>query len=254
MTTTISEATLDTTPETNLNLKANIPEDKKKRLLWILDSESFKKEIAAADKAVDERERVNKIPEAVEKQEADAIKYFEEKNEPKNLKVVEHVKKLRAKRKITYKDLWEGKYEVTMPFGNKTLVMQFPPDMKLANTNYNRSNWDGDFKDKAISRSKLWSKEWQAYLQEKENQWQKLLSEAEFKTLIWWLYLEGEEQEQILAFMIATWFYGKLLLSDRSWTNYQLTVQCPCVWSCRTFIYLSGTSHQCSLVYSTFIE
>jgi flagellar basal body rod protein FlgF len=52
-----------------------------------------------------ERLKRGNIPESVLQQETDAIKYFEEKNEEDHLKVVEHVKKLRVERKITYKDL-----------------------------------------------------------------------------------------------------------------------------------------------------
>jgi hypothetical protein len=52
-----------------------------------------------------ERLKRSNVPEAVIKQETDAIEYFEENNEANHFKVVEYVKKLRAEGKITYKDL-----------------------------------------------------------------------------------------------------------------------------------------------------
>jgi len=211
-----------------------------------------REKLAAKRKAV--KETASSLPSAVLDQETKAITYFKENNEADYLQVVEQVKKLRAERKITYEDLWWGKYTVTMPCGTKKVKMFFPADTKLADTNYNWEAWDGKFQDKAISRSKLWSKAWQEYLEEKKKQWKKLLSESEFNTLISLLLTDKNQEKQILAFMLATWFYGRLVLFDRVWDNYQRAVVCYRLSARRLFGSLYTGSFECSLVHSTFVE
>jgi hypothetical protein len=51
------------------------------------------------------KETLTNLPSDVTTQEKKAIAYFEQNNELNHLKIVDHVKKLREKGKITYEDL-----------------------------------------------------------------------------------------------------------------------------------------------------
>jgi hypothetical protein len=79
-----------------------------------------------------------------------------------------------------------------------------------------------------------------------------MLSESEFKTLIQSIYPEWNEQEQILAFMLATWFYGRMWLSDKTW-DYQRAVKCSRNSVYRSFSFMDYGNNKCSLVHSTFV-
>ncbi len=204
-------------------------------------------------KAKEAEEQAKNIPSVVQKQEQEALAYFTENNEPEHIEVINHIQKLRAEGKIMYENLWWGKYNVIMQCGSKKLKMHFPPDTTLADTNYSWHNRSGDFKDKAISRSKLWSEEWQKYLKQKEKEWQKLLFEEEFKTLIQLLYPGWAKEEQILAFMIATGFYGRMWLSYKTW-NYPRAVGCFRESANRRFVDMDRDGTLFSLVHSTFVE
>lgn len=198
------------------------------------------------------KETSTNLPSDIASQEKKAIAYFEKDNQANHLKVVDHVKKLREEGKITYEDLWWGKYNVIMPCGSKKLKMYFPADTILSYVNNDYTNFDGkEISKKETTRRKLLSKEWQKYVEQKEKEWQKMLSESEFKTLIQSLYPEWTEQEQILAFMMATWFYGRMRLSDKT-SNYQRAVVCFRDSDDRDFSMVSGR-YGCSLVHSTFV-
>ena len=193
------------------------------------------------------------LPLDVALQEKKAIRYFEAYNEPNNLKVIEQVKKMRESRKITYEDLWWWKYAVIMPCGNKKLKMEFPADMKLADNTYNYIDFDGkEITKKQTTRWKLWSKKWKEYLEQKEKEWQKLLSESEFKTLISSLLPDGNQKEQILAFMIATWFYGWMWLADKTW-DFQHAVSCCRTSGDRCFHDVFNDLYNYSLIYHSFV-
>lgn len=199
------------------------------------------------------KETSNNLPSDVATQEKKAIAYFEQNNEANHLKIVDHVKKLREEGKFTYEDLWWGKYAVIMPSGSKKLKMYFPADTHLSDTNYDYTDFDGkEITKKETTRGKLWSKEWKKYVEQKEKEWQKMLSESEFKTLIQSLYPEWTQEEQILAFMMATWFYGRMRLSDKTW-DYQRAIKCYRKSDYRYFIFVSSVYIGCSLVHSTFV-
>lgn len=193
------------------------------------------------------------IPSDVATQEKKAIAYFDKNNEVNHLKIVDHIKKLREEWKITYEDLGWGKYAVIMPCWSKKLKMYFPADTSLSDSSYNYIDWDDkEITIKETTRIKLWSKELKKYLEQKEKEWQKLLSESEFKSLIQSLYPEWTEQEQILAFMMATWFYGRMRLSDKT-SNYQRAVKCARFSDDRYFCGMDFDDYECSLVHSTFV-
>ena len=199
------------------------------------------------------QETSSNLPSAVAKQESKAIRYFEKDHDIKHLKVVEHIQKLRTAGNINYTDIWNGKYSVTIPFEDKTVKMEFPPDTSLSDTSNTYTDWDDqEITIKETTRSKLWSKEWEKYLWEKENKWQWLLTQYEFQTLIQSLYPEGTQQEQILAFMIATGFYGWMWLKDTT-SNSQLAVKCYRKSGTRHFNIMDVYNSGCSLVHSTFI-
>ena len=195
------------------------------------------------------KETISTLPWAVAKQETDAIKYFEENKEPKNLKIVEGIQKMREENKVTYKELWEGKYEVTMPFGNKKITMQFPPDTTLNDKKWSYTHFNGEeITHQETSRWVLSSGKWIKHLEEKEKQWQTLLSESEFKQLIQGLCPGWTEDEQILAFMMATWFYWRMWLKD------QRAVECFRLSDDRYFSSMDIDDYNCSLVHSNFVE
>jgi hypothetical protein len=197
------------------------------------------------------KETSTNLPSDVTSQEKKAITYFE--GQPKYLKVIENIQKLRAEGKITYEDLWWGKYAVIMPCGNKKLRMGFPAYTKLADSSYNYTDFDGkEITKKETTRWKLWSKEWKKYLEQKEKEWQKFLSESEFKTLISSLLPDGNQEEQILAFMLATWFYGWMWLADKIW-DYQRAVRCCRLSVNRVFRNMDFVLYHCSLVHSSFV-
>lgn len=212
--------------------------------------DELKKKVSSKKEA---KETSTNLPSDVATQEKKAIAYFEKNNETKYLKVIENIQKLREEGKITYEDLWWGKYVVIMPCGSKKLKMYFPADTHLSDANYNYTDFDDkEISKKETTRGKLWSKEWKKYVEQKEKEWQKMLSESEFKTLIQSLYPEWTQEEQILAFMMATWFYGRMRLSDKTW-DYQRAVTCSRVSDDRYFDCMHSASDECSLVHSTFI-
>lgn len=220
-----------------------------------LEESSFRDLLMGKTEKKESKEIATNIPSDVATQEKKAIAYFEKNNEANHLKVVDHVKKLREEGKITYEDLWWGKYAVIMPSGNKKLKMYFPADTHLSDANYNYTDFDGrEITKKETTRGKLWSKEWKKYVEQKEKEWQKMLSESEFKTLIQSLYSEWTEQEQILAFMMATWFYGRMRLLDKTW-DFQRAVACFRRSAHRGFSFMNYDDFKflCSLVHSTFV-
>lgn len=201
-------------------------------------------------------EILTNLPFDVATQETKAIAYFKQNNEANHLKVVDHVKKLREQGKISYEDLGWREHNVIMPYGSKKLKMYFPADTHLSNVNYNYTDFDGKkILKKEITKWKLWSKEWEKYVEQKEKEWQKMLSESEFKTLIQSLYPEWTEEEQILAFMMATWFYGRIRLSDKI-LDFQRVVICSHSSVIRSFFGIHKKVNKdkgWSLVYSTFV-
>lgn len=215
-----------------------------------IDQEALKSLISNKKES---KETSTNLPSDVATQETKAIAYFEQNNESKNLKVVDHIKKLREQGKISYKNIWNMRYEVTMPCGSRTVKMEFPPVTGIADTESPYTNFDdAKLNKQEVTRGKLWSKEWKKYVEQKEKEWQKMLSESEFKTLIESLYPEWTEQEQILAFMMATWFYGRMrLLSDKTW-DFQRAVACCRISADRLFLSM-GNDYGCSLVLSTFV-
>ncbi len=226
-------------------------EDKEAELAKM--SEEYGEKFEKKSEKKESKETSTNLPSDVASQETKAIAYFEKNNEINHLKVVDYVKKLREDGKITYEDLGWGKYNVIMSCGSKKLKMYFPADTKLSDISYDYTNFDGEvITKKETTRRKLWSKEWKKYVEQKEKEWQKLLSESEFKTLIQSLYPGWTEQEQILAFMMATWFYGRMRLSDKTW-DFQRAVRCYRESDFRNFYNMDNDDNKCSLVHSTFI-
>jgi len=219
-----------------------------------------REKLAAKRKAEQEvKETASSLPSAVLDQETKAITYFKENNEADYLQVVEQVKKLRAEWKITYEDLWWGKYAVIMPYESNKFKMYFPSDSVLSKPYFGNltttyyTSWDSDeIQGYEVEKEDLRSEKWQNYLKQKEQEWQKFLSKKEFKTLIQSLYPEWKEQEQILAFMLATGFYGRLFLSDKEW-NHQIYVNCFPMIHNRFIEEEEGDSDRWSLVFGTCI-
>lgn len=166
----------------------------------------------------DKKESVDilyKLPSAVLEQETKAIEYFKETDDVRSLQTIERIQRLRDEWVIVYEDLGSSKYSVTMPCGNKKIKMYFPQDNSLSDSSNNYTDWDGKkITIKETKKSNLKSKEWQIYLWKKEEQWQWLLTLDESLKLISSLYPKKSRKEQIVAFIIATGFYGNLQLND----------------------------------------
>jgi hypothetical protein len=219
MTSTTKQNSADTIPKTNLWIKIVLSDDERRRgeeaIAWALKAlDNF-----PSDEELEKMKKPNIVIGAVVKQEMDAIKYFEKNKEVGDLKVVGHVQKLKSQRIVTYKDLYGGEYEVTMPFGNKKITMRFQSsDINRLLNNFVSEwaiTWNGEkMFMRWVQKKELTSPLREKYLLEKENEWKKILSKSEFKTLIKWLYPKGNEKEQILAFMLATWFYGFMWLKN----------------------------------------
>lgn len=225
--------------------------EKVKTITPKVDEKSLKDLIMWKTKKKESKETATNIPSDVATQEKKAITYFE--GQPKYLKIIENIQKLRASGKINYEDLWWGKYTVTMPCGSKKLKMYFPADTNLSDSNYDYTDFDGkEISKKETTRGKLWTKEWKKYVEQKEKEWQKMLSESEFKTLISSLLPDGSQEEQILAFMMATWFYGWMWLSDKTW-DFQRAVECSRGSCSRNFNNFYGDSG-CSFFHSSFVK
>lgn len=181
---------------------------------------------------VESTEWTTEIPLSVIKQEEKAIRFFRKNREVyqmNNLDVVKQIQKLRAKKKITYTDLGEDRYEVTMLCGNKTITMYFPSDIHLSDHIEKYPDWHtrNIISKKETSRGKLWSKEWINYLEQQEKLNKKLISKKEFFELAKSLYPKWSKDEQILAFMLATGAKEFIRLSDvDKEKKYQLAINC----------------------------
>ena len=186
------------------------------------------------------------------KQEKDAIKYFTDNSEPNHLQVISEIQKLREKKIITYKDTWNGTYEVHFNLPWSKLKRYMPPDTSITDSTYSYDLWD-DTKigQQETTRKKLRSDEWKKYLKDKEKKENKnLLSKSDFLKLWKELCPTGSEEEQILAIMMATGFYGYMRLSDKT-SEYQLAVSCSRESDIRNFHEMYDGSDECSIIYTS---
>jgi hypothetical protein len=91
-----------------------------------------------------------------------------------------------------------------------------PADTSIADTTGSYTLWDDTkIEPKETTKKKLQSTEGKKYLQEKEKKEKKtLMSKENFLKLGNALCPNGSEEEQIVAIMLATGFYGWMRLSD----------------------------------------
>ncbi len=192
------------------------------------------------------------LPWAVKKQEKDATDYFTKSNETNHLQVISEVQKLRDKKMITYKDTGNGTYEVHFNLPWSKMKRYMPPDTSIADSSYKYDFWDDTkITNQETKKSKLRSDEWKKHLEEKEKkEHKKLLTKEEI--LILWKELcpTGTEEEQILAIMIATGFYGYMWLSDKI-SEYQLAVICYRESDDRSFFKMTIDDSHCSIIYTS---
>ncbi len=206
------------------------------------------------------KETISNLPLAVAKQEKDAIKYFKINDEPENLKVVKHIQQLRKEGIITTKegiittiDLWGGRYTVTMPCDGGKMTFEFPADTKIADSEWEYKGFDWiKFTVQETTRGRLLSEEWQHYLAAQKKQGKTPPLRTKFNSLIDWLYPEWNEEEKILAFMLAVGFLGDMVLLDAEGKP-TLAVFCSRESANRLFFKLNVDYNGCSLVQSTFI-
>ena len=193
------------------------------------------------------------LPWAVSKQEADATKYFTDNNEAKHLQVITQIQELRNKKMITYKDTGNGTYEVHFNLPWNKMKRYMPPDTHLDDATATPTYRDGNsITSWRTTKGKLRNETSQKYLEEKEKKEHKsLLSKEEF--LVLWKALcptGSSEEEQILAIMIATGFYGRMRLSDKT-TSYQLAFKCSRNSFNRTFYKMLHAYNVCSIIYTS---
>lgn len=206
---------------------------------------------------IESTEWFSDIPLAVTTQGKKAIRFFPKNREVyqmDNFKVVEQINKLIAKGKITYVDLGEGKYEVTMLCGNKKIKMYFPADTNLSDHTEKYPDWykRGSISKKETSRGKLWSEEWKKYLEQQEKLNKKLPTKKEFFELTKSLYPRWSEEKRILAFMLATGANGYIRLSDvNKEKNYQLAIQCSMFSYDRDIQEIEDDEDTSQLIFST---
>ena len=238
---------------TNLWIRPNIPADKKKQVIEALESllADPKEKREEFDKKI---EAMNKVPVAVEQQWKESTEYFINENEREHIAVVEHIQNLVRDKKIMYKDTWKGTYEVNVNLPWCSMKIYMPEDETIVDVKYNyKSRNDSDLPRNEITKGQLQSEEGKKYLKEKEEKEHKrLMSKAEMLKLWKALYPNSEEEEQILAIMQATWFYGWIWLSDVTEENYQLAVICSRKSDNRKFsqMYIDNS---CGLVYTAAV-
>jgi len=191
------------------------------------------------------------LPNAVQKQEKEAMDYFAANNETNHMDVITQVQKRRKQWMISYKNMWGDNYEVNFRFPWSPMTRYLPPDLGLTDSEYEYTLWDDtEIKNKETTKGKLQSTEGKKYLKEKESKEKKVLpSKENFLKLGKLLCPNGSEEEQILAFMMATWFYGYMRLSD-IWSNYQLAVACCRSSGDRGFDELNSDDSECSCIYT----
>ena len=192
------------------------------------------------------------LPSMVAKQEKDATKYFTDNSETNHLEIITGIQKLRDKKMITYKDTGNGTYEVHFNLPWSKLKRYMPSDTSIADSSSKYTLWDDtELKPQETTRNKLRSDEWKKYLKDKEQKENKnLLNKSDFLKLWKALYPNGTEEEQILAIMIATGFYGWMWLSDKD-SDYQLAVFCSRDSDHRLFDKLNSGSSRCSIIYTS---
>jgi len=191
------------------------------------------------------------LPWAVAKQESEALKYFNTNNEVNHLQVITQVQELRKQKQIQYKETSPGTYEIIFNLPWIKLKWYMPQDSNLDDSSWSPTYWDGNsFNSWATTKQKLRSDEWKKYLKDKEKKENKnLLNKNDFVTLWKALYPSWTEEEQILAIMIATWFYGWMWLSDKT-SDYQLAVECSRLSDDREFDELGNVTNECSIIYT----
>ena len=167
------------------------------------------------------------LPWAVAKQESEALNYFATNNETNHTKVITQVQELRKQKKIQYKETGSDSYEVIFNLEWIKLKWYMPSDTSIADSSSEYTLWDDTkITQQETTRKKLRSDEWKKYLKDKEQKENKnLLNKSDFLKLWKTLYPSWTEEEQILAIMIATGFYGRMRLSDKT-SEYQLGVLC----------------------------
>ncbi len=194
------------------------------------------------------------VPFAVAKQQQDAIDYFTTNNETNHLEIVIYIKELTQQKKISYVDTGNGTYKVHFNLPWCITDRYMPADETITDSTYSYTLWDGTEKEnKEITKSTLQSNTWKKHLKEKQQkEHKKLPSKAEILKLWKALLPNRSEEEQILAIMQATGFYGYMRLSDTT-NDYQLAVPCFRSSVDRKFRELSSDDHECSLVYTAAV-
>ena len=192
------------------------------------------------------------LPWVVAKQENYATKYFTDNSEANHLQVIPEIQKLREKKMITYKDTGNGTYEVQFNLPWSKVKRYMPPDTSIADSSYTYDLWDDTkITPQETTRKKLRSDEWKKYLKDKEQKENKnLLNKSDFLKLWKALYPSWTEEEQILAIMIATGFYGRMRLSDKT-SKYQLAVKCSRFSANRKFSEMNIGNSRCSIIYTS---
>jgi len=237
------------------------PAEAGKEIYWLTEKEikeilSQKTEKKKEEINPKEKESTEKfasvIPWSVIKQEKDATKYFTDNSEANHLQVISEVQELRKQKKIQYKETSPGTYEISFNLPWSKLKRYMPPDTSIADSSSEYTLWNNtEITLQETTREKLRSDEWKKHLKDKsEKENKNVLSKSDFLKLWKALYPNGSEEEQILAIMIATWFYGRMWLSDKD-SSYQLAVRCSRESDNRRFDELDDDRHECSIIYTS---
>ena len=237
------------------------PAEAGKQIYWltqeeikeILSQKPEKKKEETNSKEKESNEKITWVlPWAVAKQESEALNYFAKNNETDHTKVIAQIQELRKQKNIQYRETGSDSYEVIFNLAWIKLKWYMPQDSSLDNSSWNPTYRDGNsFESWVTTKQKLRSDESQKYLQDKEKKNNKYLINKDSFVKLWKaLYPNGTEEEQILAIMIATWFYGWMWLSDKT-SDYQLAVRCFRESGLRRFDKLDFDSNLCSILYTS---